>query len=164
MDVTETDTTTSELVYSDSFVEITAIRVHHGEMEYSYAYKLYTLADHETIIISGDMTGNATQAYSENFMEVVGGTNPNILLHEVYSQNGFNKQTLAYQGYFLDYHTSPLELVTRANAINPLKLVLYHQMGFGLVPPYLTAAEVTALYTNYLWSGNDFDVITPWLS
>ncbi len=107
------------LVYSDENVKVEAFLVEHPPFE-SYGYK-FTTAD-KVIVVSGDTIP------SENLIKQA--KDCDILIHEVYSQQGVKQRSPKWKKYHRSVHTSSLELGEIAKRVNPKKLVLYHQLFF----------------------------------
>jgi len=128
-------------------VTVTAIPVPHGQMEGTYGYRFET-AD-RTIVISGD-----TRA-SEAIAEACSGCD--ILVHEVFSDEGLSRRSPVWQEYHSSAHTSAGALGELATRARPSLLVLYHQMLWG--PPEETLlAELRAGYDGEVVYGQDLDI------
>jgi ribonuclease BN (tRNA processing enzyme) len=54
-----------------------------------------------------------------------------LLLHEVYTQTGYDASEPDWRKYVTNFHTSTKELAEVATKAKPKLLVLYHQMFFG---------------------------------
>ena len=108
----------------DNFVKVEAFKNSHGDLEESYGFVFQT--PHKKIVFSGDT------APSEKLLLKAKGAD--ILIHEVYSQAGFEKKTPDWQMYHAAHHTSPAELGRIASKINPKKLVLSHILFWGAEP------------------------------
>jgi len=80
-----------------------------------------------------------------------------ILVHEVYSQAGFERRTPQWQRYHSNSHTSSVELARIAARVRPRLLVLYHQLLWGSTPEELLA-EIGGIYDGKVVFGNDLDV------
>lgn len=109
------------LVFSDSNVRVTAFLVAHGSWPEAYGYRFDT-AD-RSIVISGDTRP------SEAVVEACNGCD--VLVHEVYSQQGFEGRPPEWQRYHARFHTSAPELGVIASRARPGLLVLYHQLLGG---------------------------------
>ncbi|MBI1723409.1 MAG: MBL fold metallo-hydrolase [Gemmatimonadetes bacterium] len=116
------------LVYADSNVRVTAFLVEHGGWREAYGYRFDT-AD-RSIVVSGDT--RATDA----IVDACHGCD--VLVHEVYSQTGWQRREARWQRYHASFHTSAPDLGRIAARAQPGLLVLYHQL---------------------LWSGTEQDVI-----
>jgi ribonuclease BN (tRNA processing enzyme) len=91
------------VIFEDSNVKVTAIKVPHGEWKESYAYRFDT-SDKRSIVISGDTGPTDAVATLCNGCD--------ILIHEVYSTAGFAKRPKEWQAYHSRYHTSSAQLVS----------------------------------------------------
>ena len=109
------------VVYQDQNVTITAFLNDHGDVNESFGFVIES--EDKKILISGD-TGP-----SENLIRY--GKDLDILVHEVYSQAGFDKKTPDWQKYHKAHHTSPKELGEIAQALQPKVLVLSHILFWG---------------------------------
>lgn len=106
----------SEGLIFDEDIRVEAIRVPHGDFE-SYAFKF--IGD-QTIVVSGDT------APSNKLIEFAKGCD--MLVHEVYYTAGLQTRSPQWQKYHRAVHTSAIELGKIAAAVQPKKLVLYHQL------------------------------------
>jgi ribonuclease BN (tRNA processing enzyme) len=109
------------IVYRDSNVTVTAFKVPHGGWEFSYGYVFQTRD--RKIVISGD-TGP-----SDAVVKACDGCD--VLVHEVYSAQGFKSRPPEWQKYHSAFHTSTFELGDLATRARPKLLVLYHQLYWG---------------------------------
>jgi ribonuclease BN (tRNA processing enzyme) len=135
------------IVYQDSSVTVTAFAVQHTVWEHAFGYRFET-AD-RVIVISGDaVPGDAV-------VEQCNGCD--ILLHEAYSQAGFERREPEWQRYHASSHTSSVELAQIATRARPKLLVLYHQLFWGTTEADLLA-EVRAGYDGPVVSGRDLDI------
>jgi len=135
------------VVYQDSTVTVTAFAVQHTTWEHAFGYR-FESAD-RVIVISGDaIPGDAV-------VEQCNGCD--ILLHEVYSQAGFERREPEWQRYHASSHTSSVELAQIATRARPRLLVLYHQLFWGTTERDLLA-EVRAGYAGAVVSGKDLDI------
>lgn len=133
--------------YRDSIVTVTAFTVEHTTWEHAFGYR-FEIAD-RVIVISGDaVPGDAV-------VEQCNGCD--ILLHEVYSQAGFERREPEWQRYHASSHTSSIELAQIATRARPKLLVLYHQLFWGTTEQDLLA-EVRAGYDGVVVSGKDLDI------
>jgi ribonuclease BN (tRNA processing enzyme) len=80
-----------------------------------------------------------------------------ILVHEVYSQEGFAKKEPQWQKYHAKNHTSTSELGRLASEVKPKLLVLYHQLLWGSTHDTLLE-EVKAEFSGEVVSARDLDV------
>jgi ribonuclease BN (tRNA processing enzyme) len=136
------------VVYRDANITVTAFAVPHGEWREAFGYRFDT-SDGRSIVISGD-TGpgdavvNACQGCD-------------VLVHEVYSTEGFARRPPEWQGYHARYHTSAKELGEIATKARPELLVLTHQLYWGTSEEQLLA-EVRKGYAGRVVSGRDLGV------
>jgi len=144
VDVHEIETGT---VYEDENVRVTAFQVHHGDWEQAFGFR-FESAD-RVVVISGDATP------SDALVEACSGCD--VLVHEVYSQVGFERREPVWQRYHADSHTSTMQLAELAARARPGLLVLYHQLGWGTTDEDLVA-EITTRYDGAVVSGRDLDV------
>lgn len=134
------------VIYRDSNVTVTAFAVPHGAWPDAYGYRFQT--KDRVVVVSGD-TGP-----TDAIVEQCHGCD--VLVHEVYSTEGFKRRPPEWQRYHARYHTSSVELAALAARARPKLLVLYHQLFWGTSEADLVK-EVTALYTGKVISGKDFD-------
>ena len=135
-------------VYRDDAVRVSAIQVAHGAWKYAYGYRFE--AGGKIIVISGDTT------YSTALLEAAKGCD--ILVHEFYSQKGWEARTPDWQRYHAAYHTSAIDLGKLAAAAKPKKLVLYHDLPMGQ-PPEEVIGEIRQHFSGEVIYGKDLDVI-----
>jgi ribonuclease BN (tRNA processing enzyme) len=109
------------VVYKDANVTVKAFLVHHGSWKEAYGYRFET--PDKVIVLSGDC------APSPSVIENCAGCD--VLLHEVYTQLGYDESKPDWRKYITNFHTSTKELAELATKANPKLLVLYHQMFFG---------------------------------
>ena len=108
-------------IYEDKNVLVEAFKINHGDLENSFGFVFTT--DDKKIVFSGDT------AYSEKLIEKA--KNADILVHEVYSEEGFQKKTKDWQIYHKAHHTSSVDVGIVAKKSNPKKLVLSHILFWG---------------------------------
>jgi ribonuclease BN (tRNA processing enzyme) len=133
-------------IYHDKNVTVTAFPVKHGSWD-AFGFKFIT-AD-KTIVLSGDTAPNAT------IIQHADGCD--ILIHEVYSVQGFQKRPPDWQRYHAAVHTSAHELGRLAARAKPKLLVLVHQLFWGVSEAALLA-EIREHYSGEVVSGKDLDV------
>ena len=109
------------IIFKDSNVTVQAFRVNHGELIDSYGYSFIT--DDKKIVFSGDT------AFSDALIEEAKGAD--ILIHEVFSEEGFQRKAEDWKTYHKAHHTSSLEVGLIANMVKPRKLVLSHILFWG---------------------------------
>ncbi len=134
------------VIYTDSLVTVTAFPVKHGAWPQAYGYRFVT--PDRVIVISGDTVP------MESLVEQATGAD--ILIHEVYSQAGFERRTPFWQQYHAGSHTSSVELAQIAARARPGLLILYHQLLWGSTPEELLA-EISDIYDGRVAYGNDLD-------
>ncbi len=108
-------------IYEDENVVVEAFKINHGGLENSFGF-VFTTED-KKIVFSGDT------AYSEKLIEKA--RNADILVHEVYSEEGFQKKTKDWQIYHKAHHTSSVDVGRIAKKSQPKKLVLSHILFWG---------------------------------
>ena len=134
--------------YKDDLVSVEAFKNNHGDLYESYGFVFETLD--KKIVFSGDT------APSQNLIEKAKGAD--ILIHEVYSQAGFDKKTPDWQAYHSAHHTSPKELGIMASKIKPRKLVLSHILLWGSTPEEIKE-EVQEFYDGTIVIAEDLLLI-----
>jgi ribonuclease BN (tRNA processing enzyme) len=135
------------VVFKDSNVTVKAFKVQHGSWKHAYGFRFET--PDKVIVVSGDCT------YSESL--VAAAKDCDILVHEVYSMEGFAKRTPAWQAYHSQFHTSTAQLAAIANKVKPKQLVLTHQLIWSSTEEKLLA-EIRDRYKGLVVSGHDLDV------
>ncbi|MGA2193790.1 MAG: MBL fold metallo-hydrolase [Bryobacteraceae bacterium] len=136
------------LIYRDDAVRVSAIPVVHGAWKYAYGYRFE--AGGKVIVISGDTT------YSASLLEAA--RDCDILVHEFYSQKGWDARAPDWQRYHAAYHTSAIDLGKLAAAAKPKKLVLYHELPMGQ-PPEQVIREIRQHFSGDVIYGKDLDVV-----
>jgi len=134
-------------IYRDDNVTVEAFAVQHGGWPQSFGFK-FTTPD-RVIAVSGDTRP------SETLVEACRGVD--ILVHEVYSQAGFDKREQEWQEYHSRFHTSAPELAEIAGQVKPGLLILYHQLYWGSTDEELLD-EVRGGYDGEVVSAKDLDV------
>jgi ribonuclease BN (tRNA processing enzyme) len=132
-------------IYSDDNIQVDSFRVSHGSLE-SYGYKFFLPG--RVVVISGDTNP------SDNLIEYAKGCD--VLIHEVYSENGLKKRTEEWREYHSSVHTSTRELAKIATKVRPKLLILYHQLFMNQTEEMLLR-EITEHYDGEVISGNDLD-------
>ena len=135
------------VIYRDSNVIVTAFKVPHGSWPDAYGYRFQT--KDRVVVVSGD-TG-PTDAIAEQC------NGCDVLVHEVYSTEGFKRRPPEWQRYHARYHTSSAELAALATRAKPKLLVLYHQLFWGTSEADLLK-EISDRYDGKVVSGKDLDV------
>jgi ribonuclease BN (tRNA processing enzyme) len=140
------------LIYEDSNVSVTAFLVRHGGMENAFGFRFET--PDKTIVISGDT------APAEGVIENSCGCD--VLIHEAYSQETFEKSSRKWQTYRRKHHTSSQELAEIATRARPGLLILYHRASPGATalpnPEHVLLDEIRQLYKGNVVTGHDLDV------
>jgi ribonuclease BN (tRNA processing enzyme) len=135
------------LVYEDQNVKVTAFRVSHGSWKQAFGYRFDTRD--RSIVLSGDT------APSEAVVKACNGCD--VLIHEVYSQAGFEGRPADWQQYHSRFHTSSQELGRIASQAKPGLLILYHQLLWGPTEAQLLE-EIHKVYSGKVVSAHDLDV------
>lgn len=135
------------IIYKDSLIEVQAFLVKHGSWDHSFGFKFIT--PDKSIVISGDCT------YSEAVIKMCQGCD--ILIHEVYSQDGYSRRPPKWKTYHADFHTSSKQLAQLANLAKPKLLVLTHQLIWDSTEDKLLE-EIRSEYKGKVISGKDLDV------
>ena len=82
-----------------------------------------------------------------------------VLVHEVYTQKGFEAGSPAWQRYKLQYHTSPQQLGELAAKAKPKLLVLTHQIyHMDASTEEDLIKEMGETYKGRFVSGHDLDI------
>lgn len=134
-------------IYRDSNIRVEAFPVIHGTWPNAWGFR-FTTPD-KVIVISGDCMP------SPKVLEY--GTGADILVHEVYSQAGFNAKTEDWKAYHRIHHTSTLELAQIAGTASPGKVVLYHILFWGSSEEELLE-EIHSAYEGEVFVGQDLDI------
>ena len=138
------------IIYKDHNVTVKAFLIKHGSWPEAFGFRFET--PDKVVVISGDT------APSQSVIDNCNGCD--VLLHEVYTQAGFNESNADWQKYILSFHTSSRELAEIATRAKPGLLVLYHQMFFGGVGDTEEGLlkEIQKLYTGKVVSAHDLDI------
>ena len=135
-------------IYRDEKVRVVAFAVPHGGWKHAYGYRFEAAG--KTIVISGDTT------YSDVLIAAARGCD--ILVHEVYSQKGWEGRTPEWRAYHAAYHTSAPDVGRVAAQVRPRKLVLYHLLPMGQSEDEVLG-EVRRNWQGETIYGKDLDVI-----
>ena len=135
------------LIYEDERVRVTAFPVEHGSWPQSFGYRFET--PDRTIVVSGDT--RPSPAIAENCRGC------DVLIHEVYSQAGFDRRAPEWQSYHSSFHTSAPELGRIAAEAQPGMLILYHQLLWGSTADELVE-EIRQVWDGEIVYGNDLEV------
>ncbi|MDP3772684.1 MAG: MBL fold metallo-hydrolase [Gemmatimonadales bacterium] len=134
------------LIYADSNIRVTAFLVEHGSWLEAYGFRFDT-AD-RSIVVSGDT--RATDAV----VEACNGCD--VLVHEVYSQVGWERREPLWRRYHASFHTSAPDLGRIAARARPGLLVLYHQLLWSGTEGDVLA-DIRAGFSGRVVFGNDLD-------
>lgn len=135
------------VVFEDDNVKVEAFPVRHGTWPNAFGYR-FTTPD-RVIVISGDAApGASLEKYAQG---------ADILIHEVYSVEGFQRRDPYWQKYHSTNHTSSHELGEIASRARPGLLVLYHILFWGASEETLLE-EVREKYSGDVVIGDDLDV------
>ncbi len=140
------------IVYRDGNVTVTAFAVPHGSWKEAFGYRFDTRINGQpdrSIVISGDTR------YAPAIAAACKGCD--VLLHEVYSQPGFDKREPEWRAYHSRFHTSSGDVARIATQAKPGLLVLYHQLFWGTTEDDLLK-EVQRGYSGKVVSAKDLDV------
>ncbi len=134
-------------IFEDENVKVEAFRVRHGTWPNAFGYR-FTTPD-RVIVISGDAAPDETmEEYAKD---------ADILIHEVYSVEGFQRRDPYWQKYHSSNHTSSHELGELASRAQPKLLVLYHILFWG-ASEETVLKEVREKYSGAVVLGSDLDV------
>ena len=134
-------------VHEDDLVKVDAFRVKHGTWEHSFGFRFET--PDRTIVISGDCS--PTPELVDNYRGA------DILLHEVYSCDGFSRRSDQWKAYHSGSHTSAVQLAEMLLKVRPEKVVLHHHLLWGTSPEDLLR-EIREVYDGDVVFGNDLDI------
>ncbi len=134
-------------VYQDALLRVDAFPARHGSWP-AFGYRFTT--PNGIIVVSGD-----TAPHPQS-VEFYAGCD--ILVHEVYSQTGFQTRPALWQRYHASVHTSTKELAEIARRVQPDLLVLTHQLFWGQSAAGLAAEINQAGYNGKVVSARDLDV------
>ena len=137
-----------EFAYESMGIKITSIEVQHQPVEPAYGYQVYV--DDKKITYSGDTR------YSINLEKA--SENADYLIHEVFVSLNFDDKRMTQDTLVnvKEYHSTPEDVGTLAQAANVKKLILNH-----FVPPVFDEeslkAEISQYYDGEIIVGNDLD-------
>ena len=109
------------VIFKDTNVTVTAFYNNHGDLKESFGYLFET--EDKKIVFSGDT------AISDNLKRY--SQDVDILVHEVYSSEGFKSKTDDWKIYHRAHHTSSIDLGILAKELNPKTLVPSHILFWG---------------------------------
>ena len=137
-----------EFVYESMDIKITSIEVQHQPVEPAYGYQVFV--EDKKITYSGDTR------YSINLEEA--SKDADYLIHEVFVSLNFDDKRMTQDTLVnvKEYHSTPEDVGTLAQAANVKKLILNH-----FVPPVFDEeslkAEISQYYDGEIIVGNDLD-------
>lgn len=134
-------------IYRDSNIVVEAFPVTHGSWPNAWGFR-FTTPD-RVIVVSGDCKP------SPKVVEYARGAD--ILVHEVYSQAGYQTKSDQWKAYHGVNHTSTLELAEIAQKTDPGKVVLYHILFWGSSESEILD-EIHSLYKGDVFVGEDLDI------
>jgi len=136
------------VVYRDDKVTVRAFLVKHGSWDEAFGYRFDT--PDRSIVFSGDT------APADAIVEACNGCD--VLIHEVYSQAGFDTLPSDDRKYHAAFHTSAPELAALATRARAKTLVLHHQLFFGQTESELVG-EVKRGFRGNLVSAHDLQTL-----
>jgi ribonuclease Z len=134
-------------IYRDSNIVVEAFPVIHGSWPNAWGFR-FTTPD-RVIVVSGDCKP------SPRVVEYAKGAD--ILVHEGYSQAGYEAKSPDWKAYHAVHHTSTLELAEIAKKTLPGKVVLYHILFWGSSEEELLQ-EIQTVYSGEVIVGKDLDI------
>jgi len=135
-------------IYHDDQVRIEAFRVQHGSWQHAFGFRFQT--KNKTIVISGDTIPCETLINNAQGCDV--------LVHEVYSQAGFDKRNPIWQEYHRNAHTSTTQLAKIAKQTQPKLLILTHVLLWGVTETELLQEIRNSGYHGPVVVGQDLQV------
>lgn len=136
------------LICEDALIKVEAFLVKHGTWHNAFGFR-FTTPD-KVIVISGDTMP------CENILKYA--KDADILIHEVYSQAGFEKKDEFWQSYHSINHTSTTQLAEIANQTQPGLLILYHVLYWGNNDEHILA-EIAKHYAGKVMVSEDLMVV-----
>ena len=135
------------VVYRDDVVTVSAFFVPHAGWREAYGYRFETRD--RTIVISGDTRPD------DAVVRACDGCD--VLVHEVYSQEGFDRLPPAWQRYHAGAHTSAPALGALAARARPKLLVLTHGLPWSSTPEEIVRA-IRAVFSGPVAYADDLDI------
>ena len=135
------------IVYRDALVTVTAFLVPHAGWREAYGYRFETPG--RTVVFSGDTRPD------DAVVRACDGCD--VLVHEVYSQEGFERLPPEWQRYHAGAHTSAVALGALAKRARPRLLVLTHGLAWSSTPEEIVR-EVRAGFSGAVAYANDLDI------
>ncbi len=133
--------------YQDQNINVEAFEVNHGEGWMALGYQ-FTTKDRR-IVISGDTTP------IDSVIELWRGCD--LLVHEVYSTEGFFRRPKEWQSYHENMHTSGAQLAEIAAKVRPKLVLLTHILLWGSTEQELLE-EIKQNYDGEVLCGADLGV------
>ena len=134
-------------IYRDSNILVEAFPVTHGSWPNAWGFR-FTTPD-KVIVVSGDCKP------SSRVTEYAAGAD--LLVHEVYSYQGYQSRSDAWKAYHANHHTSTLQLGEIAREARPGKVILYHILYWGSTEEELLK-EIRSVYQGEVHVGRDLDI------
>lgn len=134
-------------IYRDSNILVEAFPVAHGNWPNAWGFR-FTTPD-KVIVVSGDCKP------SPKVVEYATGAD--LLIHEVYSQAGYQSKSEAWKAYHANHHTSTRQLGEMAREARPGKVILYHILYWGSSEAELLQ-EIRSVYPGDVFVGRDLDI------
>jgi ribonuclease Z len=103
----------------------------------------------KVVVISGDTRP------CENIIKY--GKGADILVHEVYCKETFDKKSQFWRNYHLQNHTSTYELGEIANKTKPRLTILYHILSWGAKEEDILK-EISEVYSGKVVAGRDLGI------
>jgi ribonuclease Z len=135
------------VIYKDENVIVEAFPALHGTWPNAWGFR-FTTPD-KIIVLSGDTSPN------EKIVEYASGAD--ILVHEVYSQKGYESKNEFWKSYHARNHTSTIQLAEIADKAQPKVVVLYHILFWGATEEEISS-EIATKYKGKLVVGKDLDI------
>jgi ribonuclease BN (tRNA processing enzyme) len=141
------------VIYTDRNIRVTAFPVRHG-LKHAFGFRFET--PDKVIVMSGDT------APTPGLAEHCAGCD--VLIHETYSQETYDKVSPKWQKYRRTHHTSSRELAALATRVKPGLLVLYHRANAGGAltladPEEALLHEIRQHYDGRVVTAHDLDVL-----
>jgi ribonuclease BN (tRNA processing enzyme) len=135
-------------VYRDDNVTVRAFPVSHGTVRDALGYRFD--AGGRSIVVSGDT------APSQVIADACAGCD--VLLHDVYCDEGLEAGSPSLQAYHRGHHTSAVQLGELAAKAAPKLLAAYHVLSFGCTAAEIEA-EIASRYAGRTVLAADLDVL-----
>jgi ribonuclease Z len=135
------------IIFRNHHLTVEAFPVKHGSWPNAWGFR-FTTPD-KVIVVSGDCMP------SEKLVEYAAGSD--ILVHEVYSQAGYETKPEEWKEYHGVHHTSTLQLAELAGKCQPAKVVLYHILFWGATEEDILR-EIGTAYDGEVIVGRDLDI------